>query len=64
MSAVFSSATPDGVARTNAAKEARWGDAIRKEGLVSALHPKWYLRADDGKPAVIVARVRVVSTLL
>jgi hypothetical protein len=39
--------------RRNADKEARWGDAIRKEGLLSALHPKWHLRTDDGKPPVI-----------
>jgi hypothetical protein len=53
VTAVFSSATPDGIAKANAEKEARWGDAIRKEGLLSALHPKWYLRVDDGKPPVI-----------
>jgi hypothetical protein len=44
---------PDGIAKANADKEARWGDAIRKEGLLSALHPKWHLRSDDGKPPVI-----------
>ena len=53
LTAVLSSATADGIARTNADKEARWGDAIRKEGLLSALHPKWHLRTDDGKPPVI-----------
>ena len=53
VNAVYSSATPDGVAKANADKEARWGDAIRKEGLLSALHPKWHLRSDDGKPPVI-----------
>ncbi|MBK7828386.1 hypothetical protein [Nannocystis sp.] len=53
LTAVLSSATADGIARTNADKELRWGDAIRKEGLLSALHPKWHLRSDDGKPPVI-----------
>ena len=53
LNAVYSSATPDGVAKANAAREARFGDAIRKEGLLSALHPKWHLRSDDGKPPVI-----------
>ena len=53
VSAVLSSATADGIARTNADKELRWGDAIRKEGLLAALHPKWHLRSDDGKPPVI-----------
>ena len=53
LTAVLSSATADGIAKTNADKEARWGDAIRKEGLLSALHPKWHLRSDDGKPPVI-----------
>lgn len=53
LNAVYSSATPDGVAKANAAREARFGDALRKEGLLSALHPKWHLRSDDGKPPVI-----------
>lgn len=53
LNAVYSSATPDGVAKANADKEARWGDAIRKEGIMSALHPKWHLRTDDGKPPVV-----------
>lgn len=47
---VYSSATKAGVASANADKEARWGDQIREEGLLSALHPKWHLRTDDGKP--------------
>jgi hypothetical protein len=49
---------PGRVAKTNADKEARWGDAIRKEGLLSALHPKWHLRTDDGKPPRHQARPR------
>ncbi len=53
LNAVYSSATPDGVAKANEAREVRFGDAIRKEGLLSALHPKWHLRSDDGKPPVI-----------
>jgi hypothetical protein len=53
LNAVYSSATPDGVAQANADKEARWGDEIRKEGILSALHPKWHLRSDDGKPPVV-----------
>jgi hypothetical protein len=53
VNAVYSSATPEGVAKAKAEKEARWGDAIRKEGILSALHPKWHLRTDDGKPPVV-----------
>lgn len=53
INAVISSATPDGIAKMNADKEARWGDQIRKEGLLSALHPKWFLRSDDGKPPIV-----------
>ena len=40
VNAVLSSATPDGIAKANADKEARWGDAIRKEGMLAAFHPK------------------------
>ena len=53
LNAAYSSATSDGVAAANAAKEARWGDQIRSEGILSALHPKWHLRSDDGKPPVV-----------
>ena len=53
VNAVYSAATPDGVAKAQADKEVRWGDEIRKEGLLSALHPKWHVRTDDGKPPVI-----------
>jgi hypothetical protein len=53
VNAVLSSATPDGIAKANADKEARWGDAIRKEGMLAAFHPKWLLRTDDGKPPAI-----------
>lgn len=53
LNAVYSASTPDGVAAAHADKEARWGDAIRKEGLLAALHPKWHLRVDDGKPPVV-----------
>jgi len=52
-SAAYNSATPDGVAKANADKEARWGDQIRNEGIMSALHPKWHLRTDDGKLPVV-----------
>jgi hypothetical protein len=50
LNAVYSSATPEGIAQANADKEARFGDAIRKEGLLSRMHPEWHLRTDDGKP--------------
>ena len=50
LNAVYSSATPDGIAKANADKEARWGDQIRKDGILSGFHPKWHLRTDDSKP--------------
>jgi hypothetical protein len=50
LNAVYSSATKDGIDKANADKEARWGDKIREEGVLSMLHPKWHLRTDDGKP--------------
>ncbi len=53
INAVISSATPAGVAKMNAEKEARWGDQIRQEGFMSALHPKWHLRTDDGKRPIV-----------
>ncbi|WP_143140858.1 hypothetical protein [Nannocystis exedens] len=53
VNAAISSATADGVARTHADKEARWGAQIQEEGILSRLHPKWLLRTDDGKPPVI-----------
>lgn len=53
INAVISSAAPEGIAKMNADKEARWGDQIRAEGLLSALHPKWFLRSDDGKPPIV-----------
>lgn len=53
--AIYSSATADGIAKSNADKEARWGSAIQSEGFISALYPKWFLRTDDGKPPVIKA---------
>ncbi len=59
--AAYASATPEGVAKANADKEARWGDKIRAEGLISALHPKWHLRTDDGKPPA--AHAALVSAL-
>ena len=59
--AAYASATPEGVAKANADKEARWGDKIRAEGLLSALHPKWHLRTDDGKPPA--AHAALVSAL-
>jgi hypothetical protein len=36
INAVISSATPAGIDKMNVDKEARWGDQIRKEGLLSA----------------------------
>ena len=59
--AAYASATPEGVAKANADKEARWGDKIRAEGVLSALHPKWHLRTDDGKPPA--AHAALVSAL-
>ncbi len=53
INAVISSATPAGIDKMNVDKEARWGDQIRKEGLMSALKPKWFLRSDDSKPPII-----------
>lgn len=50
LNAVFSAATKAGIDKANADKFARWGPQIEKEGLLYALHPKWHLRADDGKP--------------
>ncbi len=50
LNAVYSSATPEGIDKANADKAARWADAIHQEGLLSQMHPKWHLRADDGKP--------------
>jgi hypothetical protein len=61
VSAAYGSATPEGIAKANAGKEARWGDQIRAEGLLSALHPKWHLRTDDGKPPA--AHAALVSAL-
>jgi hypothetical protein len=61
VSAAYGSATPEGIAKANADKEARWGDQIRAEGLLSALHPKWHLRTDDGKPPA--AHAALVSAL-
>jgi hypothetical protein len=50
VNAVYSSATPAGVQKANADKEARWGAQIKQEGILSLLHPKWHLRTDDSKP--------------
>ena len=61
LNAVYSSATPKGIDQANADKEARWGDAIRQEGLLSRMHPKWHLRTDDGKPPA--ARFALESAL-
>jgi len=61
LTAAYSSATPDGIARANANKEARWGAKIREEGLLSAFHPKWHLRTDDGKPPA--AQIALASAL-
>src|SRR5688572_30899796 len=61
LNAVYSSSTPDGVAKANADKEARWGTQIRDGGFLSALHPKWHLRTDDGKPPA--ARFALASAL-
>ena len=61
LNAVYSSATPEGIDRANADKETRFGDAIRQEGLLSRMHPKWHLRTDDGKPPA--ARFALESAL-
>lgn len=61
LNAVYSSATPAGIDLANADKEARFGDAIRQEGLLSRMHPKWHLRTDDGKPPA--ARFALESAL-
>ena len=53
VNAVISSATPDGIAKAHADKDARWAAQIQQEGLLSRLHPKWLLRTDDGKPPAI-----------
>ncbi|PCC72509.1 hypothetical protein SAMN02745121_08786 [Nannocystis exedens] len=53
VNAAISSATADGVARTHADKEARYGAQIQEEGILARLHPKWLLRIDDGKPPAI-----------
>ncbi len=61
VSTVYTAATPEGVAKANADKAARFGPQIEKEGLLSALHPKWHLRTDDGKPPA--ARFALESAL-
>ena len=61
LNAVYSSATAEGIDKANADKEARFGDAIRQEGLLSRMHPKWHLRTDDGKPPA--ARFALESAL-
>lgn len=53
VNAVISSATPDGIAKAHAEKDARWGAQIHQDGTLSRLHPKWLLRTDDGKPPAI-----------
>lgn len=50
LNAVYSAATQEGIDKANADKFSRWGPQIDKEGLLYALHPKWHLRTDDGKP--------------
>ena len=61
LNAVYSSATPEGVAGATADRVARWGAQISAEGILSALHPKWHLRTDDGKPPV--AKIALESAL-
>ena len=61
LNAVYSSATPEGVAAASADRVARWGAQISAEGILSALHPKWHLRTDDGKPPV--AKIALESAL-
>ncbi len=61
LNAVYSAATPAGVAAATADRVARWGAQITAEGILSALHPKWHLRTDDGKPPV--ARIALESAL-
>ncbi len=61
LNAVYSAATPEGVAAATADRVVRWGAQITAEGVLSALHPKWHLRTDDGKPPV--ARIALESAL-
>ncbi len=61
LNAVYSSATPEGVAAASADRVARWGAQIAAEGVLSAVHPKWHLRTDDGKPPV--AKIALESAL-
>ena len=53
VNAGISAATPEGIAKTHADKDGRWGTQIQQEGVLSRLHPKWLLRTDDGKPPAI-----------
>ena len=61
LNAIYSSATPEGIDRANADKEARFGAQIKQEGFLSKMHPKWHLRSDDGKPPA--ARFALESAL-
>ncbi len=61
LNAVYSSATPAGVAAASADRAARWGAKIAQEGILSAAHPKWHLRTDDGRPPV--AKIALESAL-
>lgn len=53
LNAVYSSATPAGVAAAQAEKMTRWGKQIEAAGLLSRLDPQWHLRTDDGKPPAV-----------
>ena len=61
LNAVYSSATPAGVAAASADRAARWGAKIAQEGILSAAHPKWHLRTDDGRPPA--AKIALESAL-
>ena len=61
LNAVYSSATPAGVAAASADRAARWGAKIAQEGILSAAHPKWHLQTDDGRPPA--AKIALESAL-
>lgn len=61
LNAVYSSATPEGVAAAQNDKVKRWGKEIEAAGLLSRFDPKWHLKTDDGKPPV--AQIALASAL-
>ena len=58
--AAFSSATAEGIAKANADKEARWGDKIRAEGMLSALQ---FTAENERAPLEDLVRAFVVDAL-